>query len=125
MTQAAPPRLPRSLKILRKKCVELFVCEHSVLACNTRILIENNGDIYPDRASMFLMHYDLSLSYPLYYLWDELLRIEWGIRARGYTPREIDTLDEFMVGMVAGLAELPRDLDHSKVRVLESLHLLN
>jgi hypothetical protein len=121
----ATPRLPRSLKILRKICVDLFVNEHSVLACETQILIENNGDVYPEKVSMFLLHYDLSLVYQAHYLWDELLRIEWGIKASGYTHTEIEELDDFMTGMVTGFESGHSCLDLSKASVIDSLHLLN
>ena len=125
MPNVCKSNMPRSLGSLKEKCIELYLCEHAVLACETAILIKNNGDVHPDQASMFLLHYDLSLIHPFHYLWDELGRIEWGIEQHGYSRAEVLKLEEYMLGMVRNFDKWPLCLDMAKITILRSLSRLN
>ena len=125
MGKREAPRLPRSLKVLRRKCTDLFDHDRVVIACETPILIKNNGDVHAGAANMFLLPFDLQLAHPFHFLWGELRLIELGIKAGGYTRKEVEALEGYMDVFADSLGNLPRALDWESYTIVRDLNLLN
>ena len=125
MADAHRRHVPPSLNVLKRKCLELFAENRCIIACETPILIEENGDVYDGAASLFLLPYDLCGYGSYHYLWEELQRIAAGIKAGGYTSDELEALRLYLNGMARNCEYFPRAMDKEYVLVLSALNLLH